>query len=246
MRNMNCDSLLPKSNLDYINSIDCNTNSIYLGITFNVKWNKKIESDFNFLMIDSYILNNLSLSTTFFPTRSMGLNIGYYTFDYYINDYDYFFRQSQPAFHTYHDDNIFQKRIGDFGFKAGPAFRFYRKRIKLNFNLNFGITSNKKFTDVYIQKEINSNYKQKLKYETINSWNSLFYPEFKGEYLLLNRKKLNIGLQFRYCILIQDKSIDYILTTYRWTENNQESVTVKNPMHSFKKSEFDFGIIFAW
>lgn len=245
-RDIKYDSLLTEKHLDFVNTIENDSKTAYVGIDFDIKWNKYIESEFRLLIADSYLLNNLNFTTTIYPAKSMGINLGIYSFDYYINNYDYFFRINQPAYHTYHDDNIFQKRIGDFGFIAGPAFRFRRKRINLNLDLNFGLTSCKKFSETFVQKKINSNFKQKQQYNIINSWTSLFNPELNGEYFVFNRKKLRAGIIFKYNILFQDKSIDYVLTTYRWTEENKETETIESPKHSLNKSEIEFGIVFEW
>ncbi|MBN1117427.1 MAG: hypothetical protein JXA77_09500 [Bacteroidales bacterium] len=249
IRNIECDSFGIDKNLDFVNAYYSEYDYIeyqYLGLNFGIKAWQKIELNLDLLVVDSYVLNNLQAHLCYMPFKNLGFSTGYYSFDYFMNDYDYFYRIIYPDYYIYHDDNFYQKRIKDYGFLFGPVFRVHPKRFFVELRMNSGFLTTKMFVEEFAMKQKNSNFRQLLRLETHKAWTPLFYPEIKLEYNFLKKTDFNMGLNCRASYFIQDKYLDYTLIRYEWTRENSTEEIWFNPHHKFEKLEIDLGLLFSW
>jgi hypothetical protein len=235
--------------LDFLNCIENQNGGLeffYVGFSLDLWLKGNWESGIKILMQDGLGPSNYAFSLRYLPEGYFGFNAGIYGYSYFIEDFDYLFRQSNPELLTYDDDNYFQMIGKDIGFMAGLSLHFNRGSLHSNLNLNVGTATTHYFKQTFTQKKQNSNYKRILIYETKPSWALIVFPELSVSYDIIKRERYQMGVEFQSNFLMEKKSIDYELRTFEWTSEFEKKQSIENPKHTIKKFETSIGIYFKW
>ncbi len=245
-RSITCDSFAMINHLDYVNAINTQTKSAYIDFGLQINWNQKIKTTINLLFIDSYFLNNISFKLGYYPFKNFGITSGYYSFDYFLENYNRFYNSYYNEFTIIDNDGFFQRRSGDQAFIIGPSFRFDKNRFMFVLDLYGGIIENIPFTETITLKQQNSNYIEQHKITTRKLRAPFFFPEISLNYCFIETRKMKIGLDIKGNLLMQDKAIDYDQIIYKWTSGNNEPVKIDNSKHRFVKFEMEIGFFLLW
>ncbi len=248
-RYMSADSLSLSENLDFVNCFEKQTGGLeclYLGISLDLWLKGNWETGISLLMQDGIAPSNYNLAVRYMPFKYLGFNMGIYGYSYFIEEFNYMFQFSDPQLIVVHDDNYFQMVAKEFSFIAGPVLRFNKGLFHTNLTLNTGVIMTRSYNQMFAQKQIGSNYRRVLIYETQPSWAFLSFPEIKISYDAFKFENLVLGFQVHSNFLYQKKQIDYLLTVIEWTEEKMTTHKVNNPKHTLKKCEIGFGLYYQW
>lgn len=246
IRTIHCDSFAMINHLDYVNSINKYNQSAYVEITLDLNWSEKFSSSVQWMIIDSYVFNNYSITTNYYPFKFFGFSLGYYSFDYFLENYNHYYLLNYNQYTIIDDDGFFQRRTSEQAIIFGPSFIYGEKKFVFDLQLLGGFIQNKPFSETFTLKEKNTNYIQQHIIKTHAHRSTLFYPKLKLEYYFIHSKKTSMGFQLHGNLLLQDKSIDYDQTVFRWTQENKETVLVLNSKHKFIKYEMGIGFTIKW
>jgi len=249
LRDTRIDSFPNTGHVDFMNYLyDFHTgyDYEYVGISGHLWFRNNWETDINIAMYDDFAPDNLKITAQYFPCPFLGVSFRIYTHTQLMNDFTRFHRTTAVGFYGDMLTNIRQVKLHDrgtvFGLILTRKFGVFHPSI----NLNAGISSFKPFAESVFQKAVDGNFIRKIEYQTKNTWNLYFLPEFQLDIDCIRLAKIQLGTNLKVNMFYSGKSIDYLQTTYEWTEEYKMTEKVSSPRHNYRKFDIDLGIYIKW
>ncbi len=175
-------------NLDFLNYLDFESDE-YLGFTTHACFNDKWEADVKLALYSDMIPTYLNAKGIYKPFRYLGFTVGIYIYPHYLNNYDSYHKLQDDGFYGDINTNTRQNLLNETGFIAGLVFPFSYHSFTCTLYFSGGISSMVKFEEVFDQKEVNSNLRRVIRYETLPSPALYFLPEAELKLDILKLKK---------------------------------------------------------
>jgi len=214
----------------------------YMGFSTHLRLRSGLDVDFKVFSNDDIYPTGGKLSAQYFINDFWGFGIGAYgrpiaTF-------------GQDDFHQNRDILEFQtwggfeleRNIYDLGWKFGPVFRYVHRGFFANLKLNFGFSGFVPISAEVLQKQIHSNFRRVIRYETSFDQQFFFFPEFRAGVELLNLRNVAIGVQLYSNYFTSRRSLNYTRTTFNWSFDNYEIEKIESPKHSYNIFNLDVGL----
>lgn len=249
IRNISHDSLANTDNIDFLNYLSWYPDMSeyqYIGFSSHIWFRGRFEADLSVAMYDDFAPTQLNAGVTYFPLMHLGVTCGFFIYPQYINDYDMYHRLHDDGFYGDVNSNARQRRLNESGVMAGVVMPFSYRAFTMTLSLTAGVSNIETFSEVFYQKEILSNYRRKIVYETKPSPGFFFMPgaEIGAELFRLGTAKG--GLRARTTWYTVNRAVSYDRTVTEWTESEGETSPVTNPVHHFEKLDIDLGIFIRW
>jgi hypothetical protein len=254
-RDFNQPPLSNSTNLDFIDyfiSSDWTHSNykydyLYLGFSYYSKWNSKWDTDLKVTLNSGFTPNTILASTTYYALKHLGISFTYYAYPQLLNDFSRFYVINQPNYYTSIDQSKgLQWSIYDHNISLGIITPIDVGFFHLKLGIDGGISMVSTFKNTVNQKEINSNFQQQIEYTTLPSSTFFISPKVELDLDCGKFEGKSIGFQIQSNWLSTKKAIDYKMTTYCWTIENQTHETIKGMVHQFDKFEFDVGLYYKW
>ncbi len=236
-------------NLDFLNYLHSSPKMAeyqYIGLSSHLWFRGSWEADLRVGMYDDFAPNTIYMKAIWLPWRNLGFTAGFLSYPQLINDFSSYHRLNDEGYYGDTDRNFRQRRVHESGLVAGVVIPLNYRFLHLTFNLNGGISTLSTFREEVTQKEINTNFRREIHYETLPSPALFFFPEAEFRIDCFNIGKSKMGIQVKSSWYRVVRSVDYKRDTYDWTYDSLLEEKVDNPVHVLTKFEFDFGINLTW
>jgi len=219
----------------------------YLGLSLVSKWSPKWESDIRMTVNSGWSPASFYLRGSFFPIKSIGFSLTWYSCYQLIDDYSQYFPSTNPELTAYSYTNVLaQWRIYDRNVSAGLIVPLDWRFIHLRLGVNAGIGFISSFDNSVLIKEVRSNYKALKNFVFQPSPFFVLEPEAQLNIDCFTLKNKTIGIQFASTWMSTTRSVSYTETTSEWTNEAKVSETVKGTRHHFTRFEFNGGLYVRW
>lgn len=249
LRDTRIDSFPNTGHVDFMNYLyDFHTgyDYEYIGLSGHLWLRNNWETDINIAMYDDFAPDNLKITAQYFPFPFLGISFGICTHTQLMNDFTMFHRTTGAGLFGDMQTNFRQIKMHDrgtvFGLILSRKFGVFQPSVYLN----AGISSFKPFAETVYQKAVDGNFIRKIDYQTQNTWNLFFLPELLLNVDCIKVGKVKLGAQLKANIFYSKKSVDYLQTTYEWTEENKTTEKVSSPHHTYRKFDIDLGVFLKW
>lgn len=247
-RDLNIESFPLGPNLDFVNYMSHYDDLYvpigipYIGFSAHLQLRNGLELDFQAFSNDDIYPTGGKLYAQYFINDFWGFGIGAYgrpiaTF----GQDDFHQNRDQLEFQTWGGFEL-ERNIYDMGWKVGPVFRYVHRGFFANLKLNFGFSGFVPISAEVLQKQIHSNFRRVIRYETSFDQQFFFFPEFRAGVELLNLRNVAIGVQMYSNYFTSRRSLNYTRTTFNWSFDIYEIEKIESPKHSYNIFNLDVGL----
>ena len=244
-----CDSFPNEDNVDFVNYIETDDEYVeygYIGFAshFVFRGNWEADAKFNFMggATDVILAGEYNLH------KNIALNMGFYSYGFYINDFSKYHKIEGGKQGLYGDleTNYRQRSPANIGFYGGAIFKYRISIVSFILKVNGGFSSTVPFQDVVNQKQINGNYKRQYIYDTKYTYNPFLLQETEIDFDIINFKNSKLGIQIQSNFFVTQKAINYTLTTNEWTLEHPQKENIVSEKHTYLKLQVDAGLYLRW
>lgn len=225
--------------LDYLNYINNSEDYLIDGGNFNIYADFWHKNDWQSAVQLDLVPFTFELKATK-NYKNLGINMGFGREAFFLYEMEDYF---ESLSRTYRLEGYY---IQDYLYLTGPfgglKYAYLGERINLIADLNLGLQWNNKIDKTVILKERNSNYVEKVIYETKRSLGLSIAPSLKFNWSIIKAKSFECGPFLRYKYFYTYRKLNYNQTLMEWTADNPIKTTPEQQAHHIQRHGFHFGL----
>jgi len=237
------------NHLDFINYVESYPDepefiTVKLGYQFD--FTPKMSADIKLIIMSDLMPDNYDISVNYKIQKYLGVGVGSMLNKNYISSFEQYQIQKHSGYYL-SDTNQRQIKVYDLSFYISPYFKPVNKNgFELLFKCDLGISSFLNNEVSFLHKKKLSNEKLRYIYDTKPNFQAYIQPELELKLQTFKLNNTHIGVLLNTSYYYSKRSINYQLSTQKWTSDNFETKDIKSPKHLYSRLDFDIGFFVKW
>ena len=189
---------------------------------------------------------NFGAGVSYFFSPRYGLGLSSFGYQHIQEDFVQYHRDREPDLFAYTALDYRYISVYNTGVALGLEVRYTNQRVLLHLKVHSGVRFVEPMEFTVNQKRKNSNYIRVIDYTWGRNPNFYLLPAIDLNIHLIRFSNAMIGFRFRSSCELSDRSINYTMDLYEWTESEHLRYFIKSPTHPYLKVDYDLGLSVKW